>query len=72
MRRLFIDAEPFERFWLRNAILIKALVFIEFVDHFVELFSINYSTDDVDCTPTRRFIEVAVIEHVTLFEVVSC
>ena len=71
MRWFIFKAEPLERFWLRNAILVKALVFVEFINHLREFFPIDDSTDDVDCTPSARLIKVTVIEHITLFEVLS-
>ena len=65
------QAEPLERFWLRNAILVKALVFVEFINHLLEFFPIDDPTDDIDGTPSTRLIKVTVIEHIALFEILS-
>ena len=67
----FFQAKPLERFWFRNAILIKALVFIEFINHLLEFFPIDDPADDIGRTPSGGLIKVAVIEHIALFEVLS-
>ena len=67
-----IHAKPLERFCLRNAILVKALVFVEFINHLLEFLPIDDPTDDIGCAPPTGLIKVAVIEHIALLEVVSC
>src|SRR4030043_1084993 len=71
MGRFIFQTKPLERFWLRNAILVKALMLIEFIDHLLEFFPIDDPADNIDCTPSTRFIKVTVIEHITPFKVLS-
>ncbi len=67
-----LQAESLERFRLRNAVRVKALVAIEFIYHLLEFFSIDDSAHHVESTPSTGLIEVTVIEHVTFLEIVSC
>jgi hypothetical protein len=70
MGRFFLQTQSLERFWLGNAIGIKALVSIEFINHLLELFPIDHPSDDIGRTPSGGFIKVAMIEHISLLEIV--
>jgi hypothetical protein len=69
--RFLVQAKPLERFRLWNAILVKALIFIEFINHLLEFFAIDDPSHDIDGTPATRLIKVTVIEHITFFEIFS-
>src|SRR5512136_476410 len=66
-----LQTKPLERLGLWNAVLIKALVFIQFIHHLLEFFPVDHSADDIGCSPPAGLVKIAVIEHVSLFEIFS-
>ena len=68
---LFFYTEALQSLRFRDTIFIQTLVLIQFIYHFYKFFLVNHGADDIKSTPSAGLIEIAMVQHIALSQIVS-